>query len=366
MQTFFVFPARLICTLSLALILWCGSALGLTKQITADYSNQNSNHISHYVVVQKNRTTHHQIRLEAPFFRACANGTCTMPLDLAPDTEYEFTVFFKNAAGDGSSRQITYKTGKEWLFEKNPPIINARHTMISPTRALVTGSVYDASHVDVRIPGSSESQNLGYAHFSFEVDIIPPQQTLFLEAEDVHGNIIVVHSQPDPHMYSARTQPYNGNTQQSAASASPWPIILLSPSDNAVLHHDRAEGTIAFMFTKIPGTARYVLNMSLYHVQTGTTLPLDIELIPGTDDPGFLPDTPLPTPNFFEKGRAMVYEQMLDPWTWQMLTRFDIHWGVEAYGADGELIGATMSGPFPEKYKNRLSFYYYHDPFDRR
>lgn len=182
---FFNFPVRLI-ALVLLLSFMGTPGYGFTRKLVADYSEQQAGNISHYVVLQK-KNAGEWVRFEKLFTEACKDGSCTMELDLEPESEYAFRAFFKNAAGDGNAAQIFYRTGRVSPAENLSPGINAVYTMISDTSVLIQGTVQDASHVDLRISGNKAIQNFGYPVFNFTLDI-DELSSILLEAEDIHGN----------------------------------------------------------------------------------------------------------------------------------------------------------------------------------
>lgn len=162
---------------------------GFTRKLVADYPDGQAGNISHYVVLKK-KNAGNWVRFEKPFAEACTGGTCTMELDLDPESDYAFKAFFKNAAGDGNAAQIFYKTGKLAPAEDNPPVITATSTLISDTLVLIQGKVQDSSHVDVRVLGNKTIQNFGYPDFNFTLDVAGASSIL-LEAKDIHGNMSV-------------------------------------------------------------------------------------------------------------------------------------------------------------------------------
>ena len=172
----------------LLLFLTHTSALGFTRKIVADYLDRDMKNISHYVVLMQ-ETHGESVRFEAPFTEACIDGTCTMELELYPETKYQFKVFFMNSAGEGKAKHFFYRTGKVEPVENNLPVINAIYYIISSSKAWILGTVNDESHVDVRINGTQAIRNLG-SFFYFLIDIDGPTSVL-LEAKDIHGNIAV-------------------------------------------------------------------------------------------------------------------------------------------------------------------------------
>lgn len=165
-------------------------ASGFTRKLVADYQDQDADNISYYVVLyQKNLED--WVRVEMPFEDVCADGTCTMEIELDPESEYVFQAFFSNDAGDGEAAWLSYETGRVEPVESNSPELSVEYIVLSKTQALITGAVTDESHVDVRMSGIEAIQNLGYSDFSFEVDIYG-STPIVLEAIDIHGNSVVM------------------------------------------------------------------------------------------------------------------------------------------------------------------------------
>ena len=52
----------------------------------------------------------------------------------------------------------------------------------------------------------------------------------------------------------------------------------------------------------------------------------------------------------------MAYELSLDTSTWDVLSLYDIKWGVEAYDSPGSLIGSSYKSSVPSKYASNIKF----------
>jgi len=139
---------------------------------------------------------------------------------------------------------------------------------------------------------------------------------------------------------SPGTSPGSGITEQ---------IFVLGPTDNDVLSYTTSG--IDFLFTKINGAEKYVLYMGLSDMLTGSgmTIPLSFDLTPGTIwAPG--------TDGFTESFIGMSFKLPLPTATWDLLSKYNFTWGIEAFDASGNLIGSTYLNQIPEKYASSLKF----------
>jgi len=177
----------LLFTFSLSIFIQNISAHAFTRKLVVNYSDRDANNISHVVVTQQKNYIE-WLGIEKPFSEVCAAGECIVEIDLDPESEYEFMVYFKNSVGNGRTVSCSFKTGKIEPVENNPPIINVTHSKISDSKVFFQGTVHDESHVELRIQGNKSILNSGYTDFNFEIDI-QGSTNLILEAKDIHGNI---------------------------------------------------------------------------------------------------------------------------------------------------------------------------------
>ncbi len=145
----------------------------------------------------------------------------------------------------------------------------------------------------------------------------------------------------------------SGNAQQ---------IYILAPTNNEAIGFGTTNGQVTFSWTKLTGVSKYVLELQLTDILNKTVIPLPIDLIPAssssTSDPwGGTTSTVSATPGLTETFLGMVYTLSLDQATWDVLSLYDIKWGVEAYDSSNNLIGYTFdSNNMPAKYVSKLKF----------
>ena len=131
-------------------------------------------------------------------------------------------------------------------------------------------------------------------------------------------------------------------------------IFLLSPFNNETIGYGSSGGKLTFSFSKVTDAAKYILHLNLYDILGSTSIPVPVELVP----PGTGVGNPwgsggaTATPGFSEQFMGMVFDLSLDSVTWDVLALYDIQWGVEAYDADGNLIGTGYTGSGAAKYVN--------------
>jgi VWFA-related protein len=165
---------------------------------------------------------------------------------------------------------------------------------------------------------------------------------------------------------NTRTEPAQGyNVIGTGGGSSVTPteqIYILGPKNNAVMSYGATSGKIDFIFTKIANVAKYSLHLELKDLLNGFSIPIEVPLVPaststGTSDPwGGNSSTTTPgTPGFTESFLGMTFGLSLDTATWDMMAKYDLSWGIEAYDADDKLIGSTfVSSNLPAKYVNKL------------
>jgi len=144
-------------------------------------------------------------------------------------------------------------------------------------------------------------------------------------------------------------------------------IYIVAPLNNEALSYGKTNGDLTFSFTKVASTAKYILHLQLKDLLAGTTVPLQVELIPpcsssGSTGASFWNPTGstgsscTPTPNFTEVLTGGQYLVQLDAAGWDSMASWDITWGVEAYDSSGGLIGSTFDQQAAAKYVNSLKF----------
>jgi len=145
-------------------------------------------------------------------------------------------------------------------------------------------------------------------------------------------------------------------------------IYIVSPLNNEALSFGNTNGALTFGFTKVSNAAKYLLHLQLKDLLAGTTVPLQIELIPpcsgsGTTGGSFPWSTGgstgsscTPTPGFTEVLTGMQYLIQLDAASWDSMSSWDITWGVEAYDSSNLLIGSTFDQQAAAKFVNGLKF----------
>ncbi len=126
-------------------------------------------------------------------------------------------------------------------------------------------------------------------------------------------------------------------------------ISLLSPVDYQSTSFGAAGGKITFSFSKVSNAAKYILHLNLNDILNDVNIKVPVELIP----PAVTSNT---TPNFSEQFIGMLYDLTLDAITWDILSLYDIEWGIEAYDNAGVLIGSTYKGSVVEKYTSHIKF----------
>ncbi|GEM_PF-1788064 len=153
---------------------------------------------------------------------------------------------------------------------------------------------------------------------------------------------------------SSGTVPGGGSNAQQ--------IYILSPTNNETIGFGTTNGQVTFSWTKLTGVSKYVLNLQLTDILNGNVIPLPIDLIPasagGTSNPwGGTSSAVSATPGLTETFLGMVYTLSLDQATWDVLSLYDIQWGIEAYDSSNNLIGSTFdSSSIPAKYVSKLKF----------
>ena len=158
-----------------------------------------------------------------------------------------------------------------------------------------------------------------------------------------------------------------GTGGTSGSTGSVEQIYIIAPQNNNTMSYGSTSGALTFSFTKIASTSKYVLHLQLKDLLAGTTVPLQIELIPpcsstGTTGGSFWNPTGTtsgsctPTPNFTEVLTGVQYLVQLDAAGWDSMAAWDITWGVEAYDSSDVLIGSTFDQQVAAKYVNGLKF----------
>jgi len=158
-----------------------------------------------------------------------------------------------------------------------------------------------------------------------------------------------------------------GTGGTSGSTGSVEQIYIIAPQNNNTLSYGSTSGALTFSFTKIASTSKYVLHLQLKDLLAGTTVPLQLELIPpctstGTTGSSFWNPTGTtsgsctPTPNFTEVLTGVQYLVQLDAAGWDSMAAWDITWGVEAYDSSDVLIGSTFDQQVAAKYVNGLKF----------
>jgi len=144
-------------------------------------------------------------------------------------------------------------------------------------------------------------------------------------------------------------------------------IYIIAPQTNKTMSYGSTSGALTFSFTKVASTSKYVLHLELKDLLAGTTVPLQVELIPpctssGSTGASFWNPTGsagsscTPTPDFTEVLTGVQYLVQLDAAGWDSMASWDITWGVEAYDSNGGLIGSTFDQQVAAKYVNSLKF----------
>ena len=158
-----------------------------------------------------------------------------------------------------------------------------------------------------------------------------------------------------------------GTGGTSGSTGSVEQIYIIAPQNNNTLSYGTTSGALTFSFTKVASTSKYVLHLQLKDLLAGTTVPLQLELIPpctstGTTGSSFWNPTGTtsgsctPTPNFTEVLTGVQYLVQLDAAGWDSMAAWDITWGVEAYDSSDVLIGSTFDQQVAAKYVNGLKF----------
>jgi len=158
-----------------------------------------------------------------------------------------------------------------------------------------------------------------------------------------------------------------GTGGTSGSTGSVEQIYIIAPQNNNTMSYGSTSGALTFSFTKIASTSKYVLHLQLKDLLAGTTVPLQLELIPpctstGTTGSSFWNPTGTtsgsctPTPNFTEVLTGVQYLVQLDAAGWDSMAAWDITWGVEAYDSSDVLIGSTFDQQVAAKYVNALKF----------
>jgi|SaaInl4_135m_RNA_FD_contig_121_51916_length_2701_multi_5_in_0_out_0_1 VWFA-related protein len=158
-----------------------------------------------------------------------------------------------------------------------------------------------------------------------------------------------------------------GTGGTSGSTGSVEQIYIIAPQNNNTMSYGSTSGALTFSFTKIASTSKYVLHLQLKDLLAGTTVPLQLELIPpctstGTTGSSFWNPTGTtsgsctPTPNFTEVLTGVQYLVQLDAAGWDSMAAWDITWGVEAYDSSDVLIGSTFDQQVAAKYVNGLKF----------
>jgi len=139
----------------------------------------------------------------------------------------------------------------------------------------------------------------------------------------------------------------DGNDGNQNLSSLVERIYPLAPSNNQTLSFGSQNGRIIFSFSTITNASKYILHLELKDILNNTSMSIPLELIP----PGINGDA---TSNFSESLIGMQYLLTLDQITWDVLALYEIAWGVEAYDADGIVIGSTYDLTGPNRYVNIL------------
>ena len=158
-----------------------------------------------------------------------------------------------------------------------------------------------------------------------------------------------------------------GTGGTSGSTGSVEQIYIIAPQNNNTMSYGSTSGALTFSFTKVASTSKYVLHLQLKDLLAGTTVPLQLELIPpctstGTTGSSFWNPTGTtsgsctPTPNFTEVLTGVQYLVQLDAAGWDSMAAWDITWGVEAYDSSDVLIGSTFDQQVAAKYVNGLKF----------
>ncbi|MBT4874174.1 MAG: VWA domain-containing protein [Desulfobacula sp.] len=158
-----------------------------------------------------------------------------------------------------------------------------------------------------------------------------------------------------------------GTGGTSGSTGSVEQIYIIAPQNNNTMSYGTTSGALTFSFTKVASTSKYVLHLQLKDLLAGTTVPLQLELIPpctstGTTGSSFWNPTGTtsgsctPTPNFTEVLTGVQYLVQLDAAGWDSMAAWDITWGVEAYDSSDVLIGSTFDQQVAAKYVNGLKF----------
>ena len=183
------------------------------------------------------------------------------------------------------------------------------------------------------------------------------------------------YSDPGIDFYITASDGTNTKTSKESTigtSGTPGPgsveqIYIIAPQNNNTMSYGSTSGALTFSFTKIASTSKYVLHLQLKDLLAGTTVPLQLELIPpctstGTTGSSFWNPTGTtsgsctPTPNFTEVLTGVQYLVQLDAAGWDSMAAWDITWGVEAYDSSDVLIGSTFDQQVAAKYVNGLKF----------
>jgi len=183
------------------------------------------------------------------------------------------------------------------------------------------------------------------------------------------------YSDPGIDFYITASDGTNTKTSKESTigtSGTPGPgsveqIYIIAPQNNNTMSYGSTSGALTFSFTKVASTSKYVLHLQLKDLLAGTTVPLQIELIPpcsstGTTGGSFWNPTGTtsgsctPTPNFTEVLTGVQYLVQLDAAGWDSMAAWDITWGVEAYDSSDVLIGSTFDQQVAAKYVNALKF----------
>ena len=183
------------------------------------------------------------------------------------------------------------------------------------------------------------------------------------------------YSDPGIDFYITASDGTNTKTSKESTigtSGTPGPgsveqIYIIAPQNNNTMSYGSTSGALTFSFTKVASTSKYVLHLQLKDLLAGTTVPLQIELIPpcsstGTTGGSFWNPTGTtsgsctPTPNFTEVLTGVQYLVQLDAAGWDSMAAWDITWGVEAYDSSDVLIGSTFDQQVAAKYVNGLKF----------